>query len=582
MRLLLEQLRSHIPALAGVFALGTVNQLLLLAEPHVLRLIVDRWVVRVASVPWPVFFRGVLGLVLAGAAIALLARIARVFQDYGANMIAQRVSAKLYARSVAHSLLLPFHVFEDQRSGELLYKIQKARLDAQTGITQMVRFYLAGLAILVVTVYAFSVHRLIGIAFVALVPLLAVAVFALGRPIRRQQMAIARDAAKIAGSTTEAIRNVELVKTLGVQQQEIARLDAANEHLLGLEQRKLQVVRRFTFAEGTIMNTARAVLLLVMAAVVHSGDITVGEFLTFFLYAQWVFAPLSELGVVVGRYQEARATFATLDEIMDIQPESAPVDAPPVGTLQEIELEGVTFEYPGTGRPVLERIDLVLRAGETVALAGPSGSGKSSVVKLITGLLRPSAGTLLVNGLDARNVDITDYRRRIGVVTQETFLFAGTIRENLTLVQPDATDEACLAALRRASALSIIERGGLGLDTRIGEGGLRLSGGERQRIAIARALLRDPELLIFDEATSNLDPISERAITATIRELAVTNAARMTLIIAHRLSTIAHADRIIVLSEGKVVESGTHRALLTASGLYARMHEQQNAAHQRM
>lgn len=582
MRLLVQQLRSHIPALAGVFALGTVNQLFLLVEPHVLRLIVDRWVMRAAAVPWPLFFRGVLGLVLAGAAIALLARIARIFQDYGANMIAQRVSTKLYARSVAHSLLLPFNVFEDQRSGELLYKIQKARLDAQTGITQMVRLYLAALAILVVTIYAFSVHTLIGVAFVALVPLLAAAVFALGRPIRRQQMAIARDAARIAGSTTEAIRNVELVKTLGVQQQEIARLDAANEHLLGLEQRKLRVVRRFTFAEGTIMNTARAVLLLVMASVVHSGEITVGEFLTFFLYAQWVFTPLSELGVVVGRYQEARATFATLDEIMNIEPEPAPVDAPPVGTLQEIELEGVTFEYPGTGRPVLERIDLLLRAGETVALAGPSGSGKSSVVKLITALLRPSAGTLLVNGLDARNVDVTDYRRRIGVVTQETFLFAGTIRENLTLVQPDATDEACLAALRRASALSIVERGGLGLDTRIGEGGLRLSGGERQRIAIARALLRDPELLIFDEATSNLDPISERAITATIRELAAANAARMTLIIAHRLSTIAHADRIIVLSEGKVVESGTHRALLAASGLYARMHEQQNAAHHRM
>lgn len=581
MRLLIEQLRRHRLALAGVFVLATINQLLLLAEPHVLRLIIDRWVMRVASVAWPEFFRGVAGLVLAGAAIALLARIARIFQDYGASLIAQLVSTRIYATSVAHSLLLPFSVFEDQRSGELLYKIQKARIDAQSGITQLVRLYLAALAMLVVTVYGFYVHRVIGIAFVALVPLLGVAVFALGRPIRRQQMMITRDSAAIAGATTEALRNVELVKTLGVQQQEIARLDAANERLLSLEQNKLRLVRRFTFAEGTIMNSGRAVLLLVMAWVVHSREISVGEFLTFFLYAQFVFAPLSELGIVVGRYQEARATFATLDEIMDIEPEGSPAGATCVGTLEEIRLDGVTLEYPGARGPVVNRVDLVLRAGETVALAGPSGSGKSTVVKLLTSLLRPSSGSLTVNGVDIRNIDITDFRRRIGVVTQETFLFAGTIRENLTLVRADANDDQCREALRRASALPIIERGGHGLDTRIGEGGLRLSGGERQRIAIARALLRDPEFLIFDEATSNLDPISERAITATIRELSRTNAARLTLIVAHRLSTIAHADRVVVLSEGRVVESGTHRALLEASGIYARMHEQQSSGSHR-
>jgi ATP-binding cassette subfamily B protein len=574
MRILLEQLRTQRGPLAVVFALATVNQLLLLVEPHVLRLIVDRWVMRLDTVPLRPFFQGVATLVLAGMGIALLARVARTCQEYGANMIAQRVSTGLYARTIAHSLHLPFAVFEDQRSGELLHKIQRARQDAQTGIGQLVRLYLAGVAMLAVTTYAFYVHHFLGIAFVSLVPLLAGSVYLLSRPIRAQQMAITRAAAGVAGSTVEAIRNVELVKSLGVQRQEVERLDAANERLLALEQKKLRLVRLFTFAEGTIMNTGRASLLLVMLWLVHARAITVGEFLTLFLYAQWLFAPLSELGAVVGRYQEARATLATLDEVLDIAQETDSPQSVRTGSLEEIRLENVSLEYAGGRRAAVSAFDLVLRAGETVALVGPSGSGKSSVVKLLTALYRPSTGTITINGIDSAAVDIADHRSRIGLVTQETYLFAGTLRENLTLVRPDATDEQCIEALRRAAGMQILERGGRGLETKIGEGGLKLSGGERQRIAIARALLREPELLIFDEATSNLDPISERSITGTIRDLATSGAARITVIVAHRLSATTHADRVIVMSEGALAESGTHGSLMEKAGLYARMHGQ--------
>jgi ATP-binding cassette subfamily B protein len=223
----------------------------------------------------------------------------------------------------------------------------------------------------------------------------------------------------------------------------------------------------------------------------------------------------------------------------------------------------------------LDGIDLQLRAGETIAFVGPSGAGKSSIVKLVFGLYLPSEGRLRWNGIDIRQLDLVELRQRVGVVTHDTNLFAGTVRDNLRFVRPEATDDECLEAIVCAAALPIIEAGGAGLDTRIGEGGIKLSGGERQRIAIARALLRKPELIVFDEATSNLDSLTERAITSTIRDVGRT--ARMTIIVAHRLSTVVHADRIVVLERGRIVESGSHASLVASGGLYAAMWREQSA-----
>jgi ATP-binding cassette subfamily B protein len=198
------------------------------------------------------------------------------------------------------------------------------------------------------------------------------------------------------------------------------------------------------------------------------------------------------------------------------------------------------------------------------------------VVKLLVGLYPPSEGRIAFNGIDATLIDRDDVRRRLGLVTHDTHLFAGTVRANLHIAVPDASEPECLQAIERAAALPILARGGEGLDTRIGEGGLKLSGGERQRIAIARALLRDPELLIFDEATSNLDSLTERAVSDTIRDIAASGRGRITLLIAHRLATVAGADRIHVLDRGQIVDSGTHAELLGRGGLYARMWREQS------
>jgi len=576
MRLLLRHSLRHWRPLAGTFALATVNQLLLLADPQILRMIVDRYVMRMSELPRGTFVRGVLWLVAASVAILLLSRFVRNLQDYRINVIARRVGSQLYAATVAHSLLLPFQIYEDRRAGELLHTMQRARSDAEQSITSAVRIYLSSVGMLAVVGYAFYVHPLLGALQVAMVAMLAIFIVLVSKPIHRHQKRIAAEVVSEAGATTETMRNVEMVKSLGIEEQEIGRLQRLNDEILQLEERKLRLVRIFTFFEGSALSVARAAMMLAMLWLVYQRAITVGEFLTMFLYLLTVaYAPLMELGSGVVRWQQARATFGQLDEVMSIPTETTNASAVRLESLESIRFERVSLTYPN-GASALRDVSFDLHAGDTVAFAGPSGSGKSTVVKLLVGLYPPSEGQIAFNGIDATLIDRDDVRRRLGLVTHDTHLFAGTVRANLHIAVPDASEPECLEAIERAAALPILARGGEGLDTRIGEGGLKLSGGERQRIAIARALLRDPELLIFDEATSNLDSLTERAVSDTIRDIAASVRGRITLLIAHRLATVAGADRIHVLDRGQIVDSGTHAELLGRGGLYARMWREQS------
>jgi ATP-binding cassette, subfamily B, bacterial len=558
--------------------LATINQVFSLLDPQVFRHIVDDYAVKANQMPREQFVRGVLLLLLAYVGVALVSRIAKNFQDYCVSVIAQRTGANLYEKSVSHSFSLPFAVFEDQRSGEILQKMHKARADAQSLITNFVNLMFVSMVGLVfVTIYAFTVHWSIGTAYAFLAPSLGTLMFFISRRIKTQQRLIVTQTAELAGSTTETLRNVELVKSLGLEQQEITRLNNVNANILDLELKKVRFLRFYSFLQGTLINTTRAGILFLMLWHVYSGVISLGEFYALFFYSFAIFSPLAELGAMIAQYQEARASMEKLEEVLAIEPAPKPAHPVDIGPLETIAFEDVAFTYPSATTPSLEEIDISIRAGETVAFVGPSGSGKTSLVKLLVGLYRPSSGRLAVNGVDASRIDSDALRGRIGLVTQETQLFAGTIRDNLLFVNPKATDAECIEVLRQAAALPIIERGGKGLDTKIGEGGIKISGGERQRLAIARALLRQPELMIFDEATSSLDSITEKAITATIRSLTTGAHRRMTVLVAHRLSTIAHAQRIHVLAKGRVVETGTHDSLLAKSGLYAALWREQSA-----
>ena len=574
MRSVLPLLREHWRALTTTFLVATLARLLVLVDPQILRLIVDRYVLRLGTMPAAQFYRGVLMLIAASVIIGLLSRTFRTAQEYSIAVIARRVGSQLYAKSIAHSLLLPYRAYETTRSGEIVQVIQRARTDAETGISGAVRLYLGAVAVIAVTVYSFMLHPILGVMQLIGLPLVTLIMVVISTPIRKQQRDIMRRTALLTGATTESIRNVELLKSLGAETQEIGRLQDVNERVLNLEEQKLRLIRRFTFQEGVLFHAMRAAFLAVMLWLVFDRAITTGEFLSLFLYTSIVFAPLTEAGAAVARYQEARATFDTLENVLDQPAEDRGAGRTTVKTIESIAFDRVTFTYDA--KPALRDVSISVNAGETIAITGPSGAGKSSLVKLIVGLYPPNDGALRVNGHDLRSIDLDAYRARVGLVTQETQLFAGTVRENLQIGRPDASDTDCLHALEQASAMPILRRGGEGLDTRIGESGLRLSGGERQRVAIARALLRDPDLLVFDEATSGLDAITERAVTETVRGLE--GGTRLTVLVSHRLASIRHADRIHVLRDGAVEESGTHDELVARGGLYASLWQEQNRA----
>jgi len=578
MHLLYSYLLRHKRLMGAALFLATINQVFSLLDPQVFRHIVDGYAARALTMPRQEFIHGVSLLLLAYVGVALVSRTAKNFQDYYVNVIAQRTGAALYERSVSHSFSLPYAVFEDQRSGEILQKMHKARADAQSLITSFVNLMFVSLVGFVfVTIYAFTVHWSIGATYLLIAPLLGTLMFYISRRIKTQQKVIVTQTAELAGSTTETLRNVELVKSLGLEEQEIGRLNKVNAGILGLELKKVRFLRFYSFLQGTLINSTRAGLLFLMLWLVYQRTITLGEFFALFFYSFAIFGPLAELGAIIAQYQEARASLEKLEEVLAIEPAPKPEHPIHAGLLQQVAFEHVSFTYPSASTPALENVSLDIRSGETVAFVGPSGSGKTSLVKLLVGLYRPTGGRLTINGIDASDLDSAELRSRIGLVTQETQLFAGTIRENLLFVNPNASDAECIEVLRQAAALPVIERGGKGLDTKIGEGGIKISGGERQRLAIARALLRQPELMIFDEATSSLDSITERAITETIRELTSGAQRRMTVLVAHRLSTIAHAQRIHVLAKGRIVETGTHDSLLGTNGLYAALWREQSA-----
>ncbi len=578
MHLLYTYLLRYKRLILAALVLATVNQVFSMLDPQVFRRIVDDYGTKATTMPRAEFLRGVGILLLAYIGVALVSRVAKNFQDYYVNVIAQRTGASLYERSVSHSFSLPYAVFEDQRSGEILQKMHKARADAQSLITSFVNLMFVSMVGLVfVTIYAFTVHWSIGLTYLLLAPALGALMFFISRRIKTQQRVIVTQTAELAGSTTETLRNVELVKSLGLEGQEITRLNNVNAGILDLELKKVRFLRFYSFLQGTLINSTRAGLLFLMLWLVSSRAITLGEFFALFFYSFAIFGPLAELGAIIAQYQEARASLERLEEVLAIAPEPKPENPVTITALRRVAFEDVSFTYPSSATPALESVDLEIHAGETVAFVGPSGSGKTSLVKLLVGLYRPTTGRLTVNGTDINDIDAAHLRARIGLVTQETQLFAGTIRENLLFVNPTATDAECIEVLRQAAALPIIERGGKGLDTKIGEGGIKISGGERQRLAIARALLRQPELMIFDEATSSLDSITERSITETIRALTTGAHRRMTVLVAHRLSTIAHAQRIHVLAKGRVVETGTHDTLLAMNGLYAALWREQSA-----
>ena len=575
MSLLYKYLRAYMPIVFLALGLAAVNQVFSLLDPLIFRHVIDDYATKYDHYTHRQFFVGVTLLLSATVGVALVSRIAKNFQDYFVNVVTQRLGAQLYSDGIKHSLSLPFQVFEDQRSGETLGKLQKVRNDTEKFIAAFVNIvFTTVVGVVFVMIYAWNVYWAIAPAFLLTIPLLGTLSSVLSRRIKVIQRVIVNETTALAGATTESLRNIELVKSLGLSDQEVARLNATTDKILTLELRKVKYIRSLSFIQGTCVNLVRTLILFLMLYLIFDKQITVGQFFSLLIYSFFIFGPLQELGNVINTYRETEASLAQFQEILDIPIDRKPAHPVAVDDLRVLRFEDVTFTHQTASAPALNDVSFQVERGETVAFVGPSGAGKTTLVKLLVGLYQPQGGRIVYNDTDSTQLDLDRFRERIGLVTQDAQLFSGSIRENLLFVRPDASDDDCLSVLRRSAADSLLSRADRGLETVIGEGGMKISGGEKQRLSIARALLRNPHLLVFDEATSALDSLTEEEITRTMRHISATSDV-ITVLIAHRLSTVMHADRIHVLERGRIVEVGSHDALVEAKGLYYAMWRQQ-------
>lgn len=555
--------------------LAAVNQIFSLLDPWIFRKIIDNYVTHPERYSSDEFLKGAGMLILAAMGAAFVSRVAKNFQDYYVNSITQRLGAQIYADGLKHSLELPYQVFEDQRSGETLGKLQKVRVDTERLISAFVNIMFTSLVgITFVTIYSIQVYPLIAPVYFSMIPLLGILSSVLSKRVKKIQKVIVAETTALAGSTTESLRNIELVKSLGLANQEITRLNSTTDKILQLELKKVKYIRSLSFIQGTFVNLMRNCLLFFMMYLVFMEKITVGEFFSLFIYSFFIFGPLQEMGNIINIYREAEVSLQNFDEIMKMEKEPAPINPTPLGEIKKLEFRNVSFKHQTAANNAISNINFNTGLGETIAFVGPSGSGKTTLVKMLVGLYRPLQGEVLYNNLRYDEVRLDELRNQIGFVTQDTQLFSGTIRENLLFVNPGATDAQCIDVLNKAACQSLLARADKGLDTMIGEGGVKVSGGEKQRLSIARALLRQPTMMVFDEATSALDSLTEEEINETIRNLSG-DRNHITILIAHRLSTIMHADCIYVLEKGQIIEKGRHQDLLDLKGLYYAMWRQQ-------
>ena len=581
MKILIQYIKPFKGLVLLAFLLAAINQTFSLFDPMIFGKLIDEFAKNPFLDPagnertQAMFLKGVGNMLLLLVGTAMVSRIAKAFQDYIVNVIIQKFGAALFTDGLKHSMQLPYQAFEDQRSGETLSILTKARADCEKFISYVINVVFGiVVSVVFVSIYATRLHWSIVPIYIGGASMIAYVTNLLSKKIKVIQKNIVKETTSLAGTTTESLRNIELVKSLGLTTQEINRLNNNTYKILALELKKVKNIRSLSFIQGTMVNALRQVITFTLMWLIFKEILTVGQLISLQFYSFFIFGPLQEIGSIILSYRETEASLNNFDALM-----KKPIDTPPanpiaIGEIEQLAFKQVGFQHQTANFKAIDQISFEAKKGETIAFVGPSGAGKSTLVKLLVGLYEPQEGEILMNGVNTAQIDMSALRNQISFVTQDTQLFAGTIKENLAFVAPAATEDDMLLALTKASCANILDKGGNGLATVIGEGGLKLSGGEKQRLSIARALLRHPHLLIFDEATSSLDSLTEESITDTIRDLSKERE-QITIMIAHRLSTIIHATRIYVLEKGKVIESGNHQSLLEEKGLYYAMWRQQ-------
>lgn len=555
--------------------LAAAAQLLNLVDPIIFGKIIDDYAYNPDKLPRNELISGVLSWLGIAIGIALLARLAKTLQDYTMRLAVARFGVQIFNDGLRQTLRLSFQEFEESRSGETLSVLQKVKTDTERFVNSFINVIfssLVGISFLIW--YSITKNWMLIPVFIIGILVLGSLTGLLSKKIKTVQRSINRETNKMSGVITESLRNIELVKSLGLTFPEIRRLREQTQKIFDLEMVKVKKVRTLSFLQGTTLNLLRQSILFILLWLIFSDVLTTGELISMQFISTTIFLPLQDFGNIILQYREVEASISSFDLLMHKPVEQRPENPVEIGDLKTLRFDDVVFHHRTTTFNAIDGISFEVKSGETIAFVGPSGSGKSTLVKLIVGLYKPVSGAIFFNNELSTDIRYNQLRQQIGFVTQDTQLFAGTIKENLLFVKPDATDHEITEALEKASTSQMMRRSSHGINTILGESGMKLSGGEKQRVSIARALLRHPRLLIFDEATSALDSITEEDITNTIRNISATRE-RITILIAHRLSTIMHADVIYVLEKGKITEIGSHDDLLRSKGLYYAMWRQQ-------
>lgn len=575
MKILWLYLKPYRLLVITALVLAGIAQILSLYDPIILGRIIDNYTLNPDSQTEEELIRGVLGLLGIAILVALAARLFLSLKDYVMRLVVQKFGMQIFNDGLRQTLRLPYQDFEDQSSGEILSILQKVRNDTERFITSFINILFSSIVgIGFLMWYAFTKHwALIPVFFVGVV-LLGGLTSILSRSIKVLQRSLIRQNRQMSGTITESLRNIELVKSLGLTYPEIRRLRVHTQEIFDLEMQKVKRIRSLSFLQGSILILLKQSILFILLWLIFRKVLSPGELISMQFISAGIIGPLQDLGSIILSYREAEASLQIFNELMLKETEYRPEEPVDVGEIEQLRFDNVSFRHRNAASNALEQISFEASVGNTIAFVGPSGSGKSTLVKLLVGLYSPVSGNILYDDVSSKDIRYNRMRKQLGFVTQETQLFSGSIRDNLKFVKPDATDEEMYAALEKASALTIVDNTQKGLDTILGEGGKKLSGGEKQRLSIARALLRQPRLLIFDEATSALDSITEEQITQTVRRISSLKQ-QITILIAHRLSTIMHADTIYVLEKGRIVEQGSHDALVIRKGLYYAMWRQQ-------
>lgn len=575
MKILWKYLKPHKKLILISLLFAGIAQLLALMDPIIFGKIIDEYATGKSGLDEKELVGGVLSWLILALGVALLSKLFKSSQEYITRKAVARFGMSIFNDGLKQTLRLSFEEFEESRSGSTLSILQKVKTDAERFINSFINVLFSS-AVGIGFLLWYSINKnwmLIPVFFVGIV-LLGSLTGLLSQKIKTVQRTINRETNAQAGVITESLRNIELVKSLGLTFPEIRRLNEQTLSIFKLEMYKARKVSLLSFFQGNALNLLKQSILFILLWLIFRKVLSTGELIAMQFISTAIFGPLQDLGNMILLYRETDASLKTFDVLMSKPVEQRPEDPVEIGALESLRFEHVVFRHKTAGFNAIDGISFSIRSGQTIAFVGPSGSGKSTLVKLLVGLYTPVKGEIYFNDAYSSEIRYNPLRRQMGFVTQDTQLYAGTIKDNMLFVKPGATDEEIIEALRKASATALIAKASDGINTVLGENGMKLSGGEKQRLSIARALLRQPRLLIFDEATSALDSLTEEDITRTIREVSASRE-RMTILIAHRLSTIMHADIIYVLEKGKVVETGSHDELLTQKGLYYAMWRQQ-------